>query len=303
MMHSHSLVGRRTNVLDDGFVRVVDLMGDDRAIVNAARLSYDINAAYGIDSERARQDDRGLIRYLMRNRHTTPFEMCEIKFHVRAPIEVMRQWLRHRMWSYNEYSMRYSEAIASQQKTAPDAWRFQSKDNKQGSGGFLSEDVGRALTNDEVWLQEAAEKIYQERLTAGVAKEQARKDLPLSTYTEVYAKVDLHNLLHFLSLRMDPHAQLEIRSYANAIAEIVKTWVPFAWEAFQDFRLQGMALSRLEVEALAAHVMMLQGYVTSTDLETVTIPEDMGGTERKAFIEKLRRFGLDKTTQIRKAEP
>jgi len=241
-----AILGRAFPVLDDGFVRLVDYMGDDAAIVQAARVSY------GAGTKQV-SDDRGLIRYLMRHRHTTPFEMCELKLHVRVPMDAWRQWIRHRSASVNEYSTRYSIAIDAAQRTAPDAWRRQAEGNRQGSEGTLDAGAGAAFTRQEEELHARARAAYRERLAAGIAREQARKDLPLSTYTEAYWKIDLHNLLHFLALRMDPHAQLEIRSYAETIGrEVVARWVPLAWEAFLDFRLGALGLSRLEAQVVAA---------------------------------------------------
>jgi thymidylate synthase (FAD) len=224
-------------------------MGDDSAIVQAARTSY------GRGTKR-RHEDRGLIRYLMRHAHTTPFEMCEIKLHVRVPMDVWRQWIRHRTASVNEYSTRYSEAIDAAQRTSPEAWRLQSAGNRQGSSGLLPPEEGRRLSDEEAALQRQVRDVYAARLAAGVAREQARKELPLSTYTEAYWKIDLQNLLHFLELRMDEHAQLEIRAYADVIGEqIVAKWVPMTWEAFLDYRRGATRLSRIEttiLEALAA---------------------------------------------------
>jgi thymidylate synthase (FAD) len=232
-------------VLDDGFVCLVDVMGDDQSVVAAARVSYG-------QGTRKVSDDRGLIRYLMRHRHTTPFEMAELKFLVRVPMDAWRQWIRHRMASVNEYSTRYSIAIDAAQATPPDQWRAQSELNRQGSQGFLPPEKGAALSEAERAFQQQARQLYERRLEQGVAREQARKDLPLSTYTEAYWKIDLHNLLHFLSLRMDEHAQLEIRQYAQTIGEqIVRPLFPLVWEAFVDYRLQGMPLSRLEQETIA----------------------------------------------------
>jgi thymidylate synthase (FAD) len=238
----NSLLGQTFHVLDSGFVRVVDYMGDDRAVVQAARVSY------GSGTKRL-TEDRGLIRYLMRHRHTTPFEMCELKLHVRTPMDVWRQWIRHRTANVNEYSTRYSIAIDTCQKTAPDAWRQQSASNKQGGGASLPLEEGARFTLDEQDLHTHLDKVYKSRIAAGIAREQARKDLPLSTYTEAYWKIDLHNLLHFLELRLNQNAQLEIRSYARVIGEeIVAKWVPLVWEAFVDFRLASVTWSRVEFD-------------------------------------------------------
>ncbi|MDY0111091.1 MAG: FAD-dependent thymidylate synthase [Candidatus Krumholzibacteria bacterium] len=240
------ILGEVLPVLDDGFVRVVDYLGDDAAVVQAARVSYGQGTKHT-------SDDRGLIRYLLRHRHTTPFEMCELKLHVRVPMDAWRQWIRHRTASVNETSTRYSIAIDAAQRTPPDAWRRQAANNRQGSEGLLPAELGAELSRQEAELQERARAVYNERLARGVAREQARKDLPLCTYTEAYWKLDLHNLLHFLSLRMDSHAQAEIRAYATAIGEqIVARWVPLVWEAFCDYRSGALSLSRLERGILGA---------------------------------------------------
>ncbi len=240
------ILGVPFQVLDDGLVRVVDYMGDDQAVVQAARVSYG-------DGTKKTSDDRGLIRYLLRHRHSTPFEMCSLKLHVRVPMDAWRQWIRHRTASVNETSTRYSIAIDSAQTTAQDQWRIQSADNKQGSAGWLDPAAGAQLTQAEANFQAEARRVYNERLEQGIAREQARKDLPLCTYTEAYWKMDLHNLLHFLALRMDPHAQKEIRDYATVIGqEIVARWVPLTWEAFQDYRMGAVVYSRIEHEIMAA---------------------------------------------------
>jgi thymidylate synthase (FAD) len=221
------ILGVPFKVLDDGFIRVVDYMGSDESIVQAARVSY------GKGTKKI-HEDRGLIRYLLRHRHTTPFEMCEIKLHVRVPMDSWRQWIRHRTANVNEYSTRYSVAIDAAQTTAKDQWRKQAKGNRHE-------------------FQELARTNYAERLELGVAREQARKDLPLATYTEAYWKIDLHNLLHFLSLRMDEHSQVEIRSYAHIIGnKIVSQWCPFTWEAFLDYRMNALPLTGPEVEVIQA---------------------------------------------------
>jgi thymidylate synthase (FAD) len=232
-------------VLNDGFVCLVDVMGDDQAVVQAARVSYG-------EGTRKVSDDRGLVRYLLRHRHTTPFEMAELKFLVRAPMDCWRQWIRHRTANVNEYSTRYSLAIDAMQTTTADAWRTQATQNRQGSAGFLDPDQGARLSGSEAEFQLRARQLYEERIASGVAREQARKDLPLSTYTEAYWKVDLHNLLHFLALRMDDHAQWEIREFAAAMGrQIVQPLFPLVWEAFVDYRLEGLFLSRLDREVIA----------------------------------------------------
>jgi len=240
------ILGLPFKVLDDGFVRVVDYMGSDESIVQAARVSY------GKGSKKISQD-RELIRYLMRHRHTSPFEMCEIKLHLRVPMDTWRQWIRHRTANVNEYSTRYSVAIDAAQKTPPDGWRAQATSNRQGSAGQIDPEVGAKLSRQEAEIQDFARRVYQDRLEAGVAREQARKDLPLSTFTEAYWKIDLHNLLHFLELRMDVLAQEEIRAYAEAIGhEIVRRWCPITWEAFLDYRLKGLSLSDMEIQIISA---------------------------------------------------
>jgi flavin-dependent thymidylate synthase len=470
-----AILGRPFKVLDDGFIRVVDYMGSDASIVQAARVSY------GAGTKKV-HEDRGLIRYLMRHRHTTPFEMCELKLHVRVPMDCWRQWIRHRMaclapgteihfdlpggirqeshqlykltieevwrrfqpaldgtrpdirrlrlrqidedtllvqrtrvvdvfkngigqvfrmllddgksiectadhrflfadgwkslreaaglrrlngkaiWdggehrlhvngieleahapsrdrrggpprrplvrarcarivgfesigeretydlevegpfhnfiangivthnSVNEYSTRYSVAIDAAQRTGPGEWRLQAAGNRQGSAGFLDEGDGAVLTGKEDDLHRTSRAVYEERLKAGVAREQARKDLPLSTYTEAYWKIDLHNLLHFLALRMDDHAQEEIRAYARVIGhEIVGKWCPMAWEAFLDYRVDALALSRLEVEVIRA----LDAGQTAKALDLARsfgwLAEGPGGLKRNREREELAR--------------
>ncbi len=237
----NALRWQKFSVLNDGFVCLVDVMGDDSSVVQAARVSYG-------EGTKKVSDDRTLIRYLLRHRHTTPFEMAEVKFLVRVPMDCWRQWVRHRTANINEYSTRYSLAIDAAQTTLPGEWRTQAESNRQGSGDPLSAELGDKLTQQETELQNHMRSVYQERIDSGVAREQARKDLPLATYTEAYWKVDLHNLLHFLALRMDSHAQQEIRDYATTIGEkIVAPLFPMVWEAFQDYRMQSMFLTRLDV--------------------------------------------------------
>jgi len=239
-----AMLGTPFKVLHEGFVRVIDYMGSDASIVQAARVSY------GKGTKKLREDE-GLIRYLVRHHHTSPLEMCEIKLHIRVPMDCWRQWIRHRTASVNEYSTRYSLAIDAAQETKPDEWRLQAVSNRQGSEGFLEIEKGKIFSAREQELQQLARTVYNERIEAGLAREQARKDLPLSTYTEAYWKTDLHNLLHFLALRMENHAQLEIRSYAHTIGnEIVSKWCPMVWEAFKDYQLGALELSKQEVDII-----------------------------------------------------
>ena len=240
-------------VLDHGFVRVVDYMGDDAAICQAARVSY----GRGTKSV---SGDEGLIRYLMRHWHSTPFEMCEIKLHVKLPIFVARQWIRHRTANVNEYSARYSILDREFYIPAPEHLAAQSTTNSQGRGEVLTgdeaarvldilrADAGRAYDNYEAMISQDGQ--------AGLARELARMNLPANIYTQWYWKTDLHNLLHFLRLRADAHAQYEIRAYADAICDIVADWVPASYAAFEDYRMGGATLSST---ALACIRRMLAG--------------------------------------------
>ncbi|MDF1536771.1 MAG: FAD-dependent thymidylate synthase [bacterium] len=284
------ILGQPFPVLDDGFVRLVDYMGNDDSIVQAARVSYG-------KGTKTVSGDRGLLRYLMRHRHTTPFEMCEVKLHVRVPMDLWRQWIRHRTANVNEYSTRYSLAIDRARTTAPDEWRLQGEMNRQGSEGGLDPELGGKLTRREAEALSYLREIYQERIDLGVAREQARKELPLSTYTEAYWKIDLHNLLHFLALRMDDKAQLEIRQYAHTIGEkIVRIWVPLAWEAFMDYRYGAVSLSGDEIGILAlinsgrrdeADKQLLAAGFTVKDGDSVKPT-----LEGREFAGKLVRMGL-----------
>jgi thymidylate synthase (FAD) len=236
--------------LDHGFVALVDCMPrlvpegktGDFAIVQAARVSY------GQGTKQV-SEDRGLVRYLMRHRHSTPFEMVEFKFHIAMPIFVARQWIRHRTANVNEYSARYSIVPDRFYRPTADSIRAQSKSNRQGGDGAT--DAGTA--EEFLGLLERAEAHYKDYLALtekGVARELARAALPVSVYTEWYWKCDLHNIFHFLSLRMDPHAQLEIRVFAQAMYELLKPIVPVSCEAFEDYRLDAMHLTKLEIEAI-----------------------------------------------------
>ena len=249
-------------VLDKGFIRVIDYMGDDGAIVQAARVSYGRGT-------RQVSSDRGLINYLMRMRHTSPFEMCEIKLHVKLPIFVARQWIRHRTASVNEYSARYSVLDDEFYLHAPEHLATQSTTNRQGRAEVLDGPAAAAAL--EALKSNAAEAYARyvallnegdgqtpEPGRAGLARELARAVLPLNTYTQWYWKVDLHNLLHFLALRADPHAQYEIRAYAEVLLDVVRRWVPLTCDAFVDYRLDGAELS---AKALAVVRRMLRGEI------------------------------------------
>ena len=277
----------------DGFVALVDIMGDDKAIVDAARISYHGGDASG---NKVSKSDRELIRYLMRNDHSTPLEMVEIKFHVRIPMDSWRQMIRHRTASVNEYSTRYSVAIDSAANTAPDRWRSQSGTNKQGSGEFLSEDMGRILSEEEGDLHRVSRRVYEDRLNRGVAREQARKDLPLSTYTEAIWKIDLRNLFNFLRLRMDKHAQYEIRQYANAIAKLVKELVPVAFQAFEDYILHSQTFSLWETAFLYD---LLKGDWSNARR---TFETEFSKSERRDLLGKLQTIIFHRPTREEVAE-
>jgi thymidylate synthase (FAD) len=267
-------------VLDHGFVRVIDYMGDDAAIVQAARVSY------GRGTRRV-SEDAGLIRYLMRHRHSTPFEMCEIKYHVKLPIFVARQWIRHRTANVNEYSARYSILDREFYIPAPEQLAAQSADNRQGRGAVLQ---GAEAAHVLDLLREDATRTYDhyaemlnedgaDPARQGLARELARMNLTLNTYTQWYWKSDLHNLFHFLSLRADPHAQYEIRVYAEAMLATVEAWVPAAFAAFRDYRLGAVTLS---AGMLAVLRRMLDG-------EAVTQGES--GLNKREWTEMMAALG------------
>jgi thymidylate synthase (FAD) len=265
-------VGERVKVGTDGFVELRDVMGNDAAICEAARVSY--------DQAKKVSDDRTLIRYLMRHRHTTPFEMAELKFVVRVPMDTWRQWVRHRTASINEYSTRYREAIESVAIPQSDEWRLQSTTNKQGSEGQLPELNARRCSHQFASAIGECLRAYERMIGLGVAREQARSILPLCTYTEAYWKIDLHNLLHFLHLRMAPDAQQEIREYANAIHDLVAPLFPFTFEAFTDYRLDAIQLTGVDLAA-----------IRNNDWQGVQI---LNKREREEYLVKLHRLGLPK---------
>jgi len=258
-------------VLDHGFVELVDHMPQqnlDKAIVDGARVSYQTGT-------KTTRGDRGLIRYLVRNWHTSPLELVVFKFRIKAPLYIARQWLRHRTASVNEMSARYS--IVDEEYYEPEVLRKQSEINHQGSEGVV--EVDETLTKVISTQYKNAFKLYQHLLDTGVCREQARGVLPQSTYTSFVWKMDLHNLMHFLQLRMDHHAQEEIRDYANAIYELIQPLVPYSMEAFMDFRVNAMNLTGPEIEAIN----------TGKEIESPG--------ERREFQEKLKRLKLNVDTK------
>lgn len=239
------LKNQKILVLEHGFVKLLDWMGGDESIVAAARQSY------GEGTKRVRED-RHLIRYLMRGvngrKHTSPIEQAELQIQVKCPIDVWRQWIRNRTANVNEYSTRYSEALEDVHIPKFDEWRLQSTSNKQGSGDYIESELGIEFEKSEREFVELAQKHYKNKLEKGISREQARSSLPLGNYTMATWKIDLHNLLHhFIFLRVDEHAQFEIRQYANVISEIVKIWCPHVWEAFDDYTLESVNFSRMEM--------------------------------------------------------
>ncbi|PKP70620.1 MAG: thymidylate synthase (FAD) [Alphaproteobacteria bacterium HGW-Alphaproteobacteria-4] len=247
-------------ILDHGLLRVIDYMGDDAAICQAARVSYGRGT-------KAVTDDRGLIRYLMRHWHSTPFEMCEVKFHVKLPVFVARQWIRHRTANVNEYSARYSILDREFYIPAPENLAAQSVVNNQGRGELLEGDEAQRvldlLRDDAMRSFDHYEGMLSQDGQKGLARELARMNLPMNTYTQWYWKTDLHNLFHFLRLRADTHAQYEIRVYAEKMCEITRAWVPLAYGAFEDYRLGGVNLSARAKEVLQRR---LRGEVVTQEM-------------------------------------
>ncbi len=277
-MSKENLIGKEIKCLDHGFVRLVDVMGDDGSIVQAARVSYGAGT-------KTVNEDRGLIRYLMRHKHTTPFEMVEFKFHIKLPIFIARQWIRHRTANVNEYSGRYS--IMKDDFYLPDLnqIRPQSENNKQGrSDETFSDEKAKAIQEKLGNVQKELYTEYETLLGEDLARELARINLPLSNYTEWYWKIDLHNLFHFLRLRIDSHAQYEIRIYGEALAGIVKEIVPHAWQAFEDYSLNSANFSKPELNAMKK---MLEGVkVEDLDLDEIGLSKREFG-EFKLKLEQI----------------
>lgn len=289
-------------VLDKGFVRLVDSMGSDAAIVQAARVSY------GKGTKKVNEDE-GLIRYLLRHKHTTPFEMVQFKFHIKAPIFVFRQWHRHRMWSYNEYSGRYSEMKDEFYVPEDNRITKQSTTNKQGSSSelltwedyknfhnvkhappgvelsFINNSIPEVFESEQKVLRE----WYEDNVEMGMSKELARINLPLSQYSEMYASVDLHNLFHFLKLRMDSHAQYEIRVYAEALGKLIQPIVPVAYKAFEDYILGGISLSNKELNTLSELLeISLEHGIPEEIINEVVQKHFTNKRESSEFVDKLK---------------
>jgi len=277
---------KQFKVLDSGFIRVMDYMGDDTAIIQSARVSYG-------EGTKKVSNDKGLIRYLMKNWHTTPFEMCEIKLHIKLPIFIARQWIRHRTANVNEYSARYSILDKEFYIPKPQHMSSQSTTNKQGRGSNLSkkdterflkilkDDAERNYKHYEDMLNENQSGEIKNDDKTGLSRELARINLTLNTYTQWYWKIDLHNLLHFLYLRDDPHAQYEIQAYAEIILnKIVKRWVPYTYDAFKEFQLESYNLSRTAIEIIKKR---LQGK---------KISYEKSGLSRREWIELTNKFGF-----------
>ena len=280
-----SILYKPIEVLDHGFIRVIDYMGDDTSIVQSARVSY------GKGTKQI-SNDKGLIKYLMRHRHSTPFEMCEIKFHIKLPIFIARQWIRHRTANVNEYSARYSILDKEFYIPSPENLAAQSATNNQGRGDALTteeasnvidilrKDAEQTYSNYETLLNENSSGETIDDNKAGIARELARMNLTLNTYTQWYWKIDLNNLLHFLALRADGHAQYEIRVYADAMLDIVRKWVPLTYAAFEDYRVGGTEVSAKEINLIKK---LIKG-------EKVSFEEE--GLSKREWAELQRKFDI-----------
>jgi thymidylate synthase (FAD) len=310
-LNKQELIGKKVPVLDKGYVQLIDVMGSDSDICDAARVSYG-------KGTKTVSNDETLLRYMMRHGHTSPFEMAELKFKIHIPMDAWRQWIRHRTANVNEISTRYSEACDDMAETNPNEWRLQSKSNRQGSQGYLTEwpgDIdyavehmgfdtpGEYLSYQEFRLHDSIKNVYQARLRLGVAREQARKDLPLSQYTTAIWKIDLHNLLGFTRKRLS--AQLEIAQYAKAIYEsFVRPLFPMTYSAFEDYVLHGVTLSRMEVNAIRSMlecvcmsfpiqdegVKAIQGFCDSLVVGEYSHTSYYNRRELNELLEKLQRI-------------
>lgn len=273
--------GQPRQVLDHGFVQLVDYMGDDKAVVDMARKSYG-------QGTKSVSDDETLLRYLMRNQHSGPFEGVTVKLVVKCPIFVARQLMRHRTGGYDEVSLRYSEAVDD--FWLPDEMPTQSDDNKQGSGAPLEVTASECLRADFAKSYHDSYTTYKRAREANVSREVARAVLPLATYTEYFFVINLRNLLHFLKLRLDKHAQKESRAFAKAISQIVQDWLPQSWRAFTDYELEAVKLSRPEVEALKA-ILSASDFKADDFLEEFRRAGNTNKREGLEFVTKLKRLG------------
>lgn len=278
---------KESKVLDHGIIGLIDVMGNDREICDAARKSYG-------PGTKSISEDRTLIRYMMRHSHYSPFEMAELKFYVKCPIYVWRQWIRTRTANVNELSLRYSVSECEFDVTPHSEMRKQSSLNKQGGGELLSSEIVEELANEEMYCLADIENTYKRRIAEGMSREQARKILPLSLYTEAYWKIDLRNLLNFLKLRLDSHAQKEIRLYAQEMASFVKEIFPLTWEAFEDYQLNAVTLSSLDQRALYELNLLRE-----EDLKENKVLDSIFKNERekKEFIDKFTRLHLTRNTE------
>ena len=281
--YMNSILGHAYPVLDHGFIRCIDWMGDDNAVVQAARVSY------GTGTETAKSD-RGLIRYLMSHWHSTPFEMVEVKLHVKLPVFVARQWIRHRTANVNEYSARYSILDREFYIPEPEQLAKQSVLNKQGRAEILdpvaAQEVLNLLMQDAHRSYDSYELMMNED-AYGLARELARMNLPTNIYTQWYWKTDLHNLLHFLRLRADAHAQYEIRVYAEQICKLIQPWVPHSFEAFEDYRMNAKSFSAQEMNAIRAIFNAQEINMSKNDYEWLQA-EGLNPREAREFIAKFK---------------
>lgn len=274
--------GVQRQVLDHGFVALIDFMGDDKAVVDMARKSYG-------QGTKSVSDDETLLRYLMRNQHSGPFEGVTVKLVVKCPILVARQLMRHRTGAYDEVSLRYSEAV--EEFWLPDEMPTQASDNKQGSGASLEVAASECIRADFAKSYHDSYTTYKRAREAGVSREVARAVLPVATYTEYYFVINLRNLLHFLRLRMDKHAQKESRAFANAISEIVQDWLPQTWRAFVDYELEAVKMSRPEAAAIAS-ILEAAGYKADDFIAEFRKAGNLNKREADEFRAKLKRFGV-----------
>lgn len=263
-----------------GYVQLVDWMGGDEHIIRAARNCF---VGHRSDEDRTLEQDKRLIRRLMREEHGTPFEMPTIMLQIRLPMDIMRQFVRHRTFSLNEYSTRYRPAIDLKKVIQPHEWRMQSKNSKQGSDGFIDPEIGEELTRQQESLHQEIDAIYKERLDLGVAREQARIDLPLANYTDIVVAMKARNMFHFLKLRTSPHAQKEIRDIADAIEMIAKAWMPLSHEAWIDYVKEAEKFSKMELHFLRK---MLARH--KEEIKQTTKPHDMTENEWRSFLQKIK---------------